>query len=397
MKHLLTLTLLCVANLLHAQSIDSQEILRRGNSVQTIAPGQYAQSTELAALAPPTDDRHKWFITLITQPNCAPCKQLLADLQNAPELKAWVNLSDATHSWSHFNQYNSEDATQQWRWANIAIKGYPTLLVQPPRSGKYGDPAIVVMQKTGYNGKPAELAEQLRASILKQVAERQPPVATPHQATTAETAWENRPSAPTVAPPFTPPPVVEPSDNVLSPNVIPPTVDPDATPPKDEKSPAKGLFPQHPEAVIVVDKFAENMSSETGFDKIRAVIQRLQRERPGLTVRLLDIRDASQYPVNKQELPAVITTSEGRIETKLDRTLLPILANDPPPFPWQALVTLLTSGFNWAGLAAIGFWCLIMLRRWRQARGKQLLLDDEQTGRLRELLEKLLGRETAAK
>ncbi len=248
------------------------------------------------------------------------------------------------------------------------------------------------MQKTGYNGKPAELAEQLRASILKQVAERQPPVATPHQAKAAETAWENRPSAPTIAPPFTPPPVVEPSDNVLSPNVIPPTVDPDATPPKDENSPSKGLFPQHPEAVIVVDKFAENMSSETGFDKFGPSFNvcNANARANRTTARYSRCESVS---VNKQELPAVITTSEGRIETKLDRTLLPILANDPPPFPWQALVTLLTSGFNWAGLAAIGFWCLVMLRRWRQARGKQLLLDDEQTGRLRELLEKLLGRE----
>ncbi|MDX1961827.1 MAG: hypothetical protein SFX18_01660 [Pirellulales bacterium] len=410
--------------------IDVQEIHRRGDTVEYVTGD--AQSTEsaasetaLAALAPPADDDHKWFITVIKQDNCPPCQQLLTDLSQDPRLLAFVQPAKPPESWAHFNVYAREDETQAWRWEKIRLRGYPTLLVQPPRNGRYGPAATVVLQKTGYGGDAAALARQLRTAITD--------YATKHQATPADAALITGVSANTrssnhlplitantlipdepsdlgnAAPaPFAPPAIPEPlpHDPAPGPLVVPPQVDPDARPapqpdPAPTPSPAPriapavpGPFPQHPEAVVIVDKFADSMTDERTWARVRAVLQRLQKERPGLIVRLLDIRDAAQYPISPGELPAVITTSEGRIETKLDRRLLPLLQADLQTFPWEALLSFFTLGFNWAGLAAIGIWLAALVRQWRKARGQRLLLDEQSLSQLRELLAKLLKSDT---
>jgi hypothetical protein len=58
-------------------SLVTTEILRRGNSVEHVAGVQAdAETVSLAALAPPPDDSHKWFITLVQQHGCKPCAKL---------------------------------------------------------------------------------------------------------------------------------------------------------------------------------------------------------------------------------------------------------------------------------------------------------------------------------
>ena len=456
-QFLLSLLLLAQAcSFAHAQSIDPDEILRRGNRVEVINPITTHADTGaddtayLAALAPPADDSHKWFISIITLENCGPCKKLLADWQSSPELAAFAQPRDARASWAHLNIYAAEDETQTWRWQNIAIKSYPTILLQPPRSGAFGDAATVVLQKSGYNGKPAELAAQLRAAIEKQakqhrssVAQQQSPGVHPLgefveakdspavASATAGLSWRvdrsaeiqssfvDRATLKTQAtsfeqksPPFNPPvkPSVSPLPTFDPLPAIPPSIDPDAKPtpatPKDTTptepapvptpAPTDEKFPLHPEAVVIVDKQAESFNDGTTRVQIRRVLDRLLAERPGLIVRMLDVRDAKQYPVAPRELPAVLTTNEGRLEMKIDRSLLPVVAAEPPPFPWQAVASLLANGFNWAGAAALLIWGVARFRAYRQARGEKLLVSDELVQQVRTMVEELLKKKTAS-
>jgi hypothetical protein len=207
--------------------------------------------------------------------------------------------------------------------------------------------------------------------------------------------------------PFTPP--VNPTLPPLP--AIPPSIDPDAKPlppatPKDTTpsepettplpAPADQKYPQHPEAVVIVDKQAEGFNDGTTRVQIRRVLDRLLAERPGLIVRMLDVRDAKQYPIAPRELPAVLTTNEGRLEMKIDRSLLPVVAAEPPPFPWQAVAGLLANGFNWAGAVALLIWGVTRFRAYRQARGDKLLVSDELVQQVRTMVEELLKKKTSA-
>jgi hypothetical protein len=420
----------------HAQSIDPHEIVRRGNRVEAVNATEThnhlsADADFLAALAPPADDSHKWFITIVTLDGCGPCKQLLADWHSSPALAAFALPGNVRASWAHLNIYAAEDETQTWRWRNIALKSYPTILLQPPRHGRYGNAATVVLQKSGYNGKPEELAQQLRAAIEKQARKIQVGGVSPAAADAATgLSWrvghgnevpcsfleqqsfvDQATSFKQKSPPFTPPahptlpppvkPSVTPSIDPLPP-AIPPSIDPDTQPTPQPLTPAPNVlpdqadqkYPQHPEVVVIVDKLAESYSDAKILAQIQRVLTRLRAERPGILVKLLDVRDARQYPVEPRELPAVLTTNEGRLETKLDRTLLPIVAAEAPPFPWQAVVGLLANGFNWAGVAALAVWGVAMIRARRKAAGQKLLLGDELVQQVRAVVEELLKSKT---
>jgi|GEM_PF-1368669 len=404
--------------------IDKSAILRRGNVVERIAPrvnnstaAVGRQSRELAALDPPADDSHKWFISVLTQPHCEPCKKLLANLTADERLRAFVNTTEPARSWSHYHVYSSADEAQRWRWKNISLRGYPTVLIQPPRNGKYGDPATVVLQKTGYDGDPRRLADQFRAAIQTYVKslEEKSDVTSVKTVSTSRAEWAQLPSVPpndSPLPPLPESPAVVP-DAVVPDAVVPDAVDPDARPavtptpekpappqPQPQPTPAPqpvpaAPFPQHPEAVVIVDKFADGLSDQGNWPRLRAVVQKLQSERPGLIVRLLDIRDAAAYPVRREELPAIVTTSEGRVETKLDKSLLPLLSTPENAFPWSALLSLFTAGFNWAGIAALAIWGVAAIRQLRKARGRQLLLDDDTVQQIRTLLQSLLNKPAA--
>ena len=65
--------------------------------------------------------------------------------------------------------YRSDDTTQSWRWKNLRISGYPTILIQPPRNRKFGDPSTVVMQCAGYEGDAKQLSGAMSTAIRKYV------------------------------------------------------------------------------------------------------------------------------------------------------------------------------------------------------------------------------------
>lgn len=214
--------------------IAEREIQRRGNLVQRIGNG-HRDDTQLAiteAMRPPADDSHKWFISIVTTRNCRYCDNLKRDFSASEHLKPFVDVEDHTQSWAHYNVYAIEDQTQTWRFKDIKLSGYPTLIIQPPRNGRFGDPKTVVLQKTGYDGDARKIADAMRTGIgnyLKSYVRQR-------QAVGLKGGMRQGPETSvgqTVVgydPPFTPPPKVEPTPYYPAPSPYPFEFPPAPTP-----------------------------------------------------------------------------------------------------------------------------------------------------------------------
>lgn len=214
------------------------EILRRGDLVTRTGDGLHGSAADqfAQAMAVPEDDSHKWFISVITSPDCQACDKLKADWKTSAVLRAFANPDDPKESWAHYRVYRADDTTQNWRWKNIRISGYPTILIQPPRSRQYGDPSIVVMQCAGYDGDAKRLSGAMSSAIRKYVEK-----VTKNRRAPSVSVDGNRQAPDEVSqatgydPPFTPiPPDVDvPPVTPFLPNqpvVIPPAPQPQVTP-----------------------------------------------------------------------------------------------------------------------------------------------------------------------
>jgi hypothetical protein len=218
-----------------AQDVSPQamsEIARRGSYVE--------------AIGPPADDSHKWFVSVLTQPNCASCERLKNDFANSPHLRPFVNVQTPADSWAHYHVFNLRDETQSWRWKGLKLKTTPTIILQPPVSGDHGNPTTVVLQLDGYDGDAKKLADTLRAGIRRYTE--------PEAGALFPRLFPNRPNIlpqPTVVP--EPTPTVEPPPFVVPPpeiDIVPPPV-PDIAP-----EPAPATEPEiepAPEAETVSD------------------------------------------------------------------------------------------------------------------------------------------------
>ena len=113
----------------------------------------------------------KWFISVIGMNSCGACERLKYDFAHADHLTAFVDVDDHTRSWSHFNVYEWNDPAHQWRWQNVQVTMFPTVLIQPPISGEYGDPRTLVWKKAGYNGDDRQLAREIRHAITAYVTD----------------------------------------------------------------------------------------------------------------------------------------------------------------------------------------------------------------------------------
>lgn len=157
--------------------IDEREVLRRGDSVTYTGDGHEAgDDLWTAALAMP-DDSHKWFISVVAQKNCPHCDRLKSDWARERALLAWADPHDPKQSWAHFHVYDAADPTQRHRWEHLGRLAYPTILVQPPLNGQFGDPKTVVVKIDGYAG-PEQLAQKMAAGVklyLKKLAEARQP------------------------------------------------------------------------------------------------------------------------------------------------------------------------------------------------------------------------------
>jgi hypothetical protein len=164
---ILTLAAMLAASVAVAEppEVDTAAVLRLGDMVQHV-DGIRADGDDLfvQAMATPENDADKWFISVLTMANCPPCDRLKRDFRESEYLRALADPANPQRSWAHYSVYSREDKSQEFRFANLRISGYPTVIVQPPRSGKFGPPATVVYQST-YGGDPESLARNIANAV----------------------------------------------------------------------------------------------------------------------------------------------------------------------------------------------------------------------------------------
>lgn len=163
------------------------EISRRSALVEHIAgiqDGGDLQAAIAAAMQPPADDSYKWQFTLVVMRNCQWCELTRRDFDTDAKLKAWVDTKDYTKSWAHWQVVQIEDQSQTWRWKDFKPTAFPTLIVQPPVNGSWGDPHTIVFARQGY-AKPAELDAAIRKAIQAYAAKAYP----------RRLAWEGKSTA----------------------------------------------------------------------------------------------------------------------------------------------------------------------------------------------------------
>jgi hypothetical protein len=212
--------------------VDTAEVLRLGDMEQHVdGIGSDPADVFVEAMGPPASDADKWFISVLTMQGCVACQKLKSDWATNQWLLALADPSDPKKSWAHYNVYAREDRSQAFRFEGIQVTAYPTVLVQPPRNGRYGDPKTVVFQGT-YGGDPERLARQITASIRQYVSKFEASQPSSHPAHRAAEGSIG------IDPPWQPPPNVDPPLPNVTPvfpdgqPLIPPSVDPpDATTP----------------------------------------------------------------------------------------------------------------------------------------------------------------------
>lgn len=383
-----------------AQEVERQEVLRLGDHVQHVDGFRSPDDDAFVdVMGPPADDNHKWFITVVSTKGCPACARLKADLARDPYLRALVNVSDPKQSWSHFNSYLYEDESQQFRWEKIKLAGFPTVLVQPPLNKKYGDPATVVFQTTGYDGNGQKLATKITAAIKAYLAKQDKRNVAPRQTVGHRQQVPVADEPYGIDPPWTPAPKVEPpvapapAPVVDIPVIPPPNVEP-APKPQPEAD-----VSTYPEAIVVTD--ADDGLDAENDSRVRRVLEALRQQRgKNLKVRLMDWRDAKErFPVARDEVPVILVTQDGQIQDKISGRLLPFLETQPrevtlSDIPWSAVITLLTTGFSLPAAIALGVWLVRFIRSRREAAGKPRLFNDATVEQVLSLLQTWLASRT---
>ena len=411
------LSLLVLPTLVFAQTtpeVDQAEVRRLGNLVHQMGVGPQSDgvATFLEAMGPPASDADKWFISLMSTRSCVPCIQLKQAFGTDPWLKALADPNDPKKSWSHFNVYDAQDRSQAFRFEKLKIEAYPTIVVQPPRSKKYGDPSTVVFQGT-YGGDPKKLATEITTAIRRYLAklDQVNAAAEPVQSGGfgADPPWQPAPKVDPVLPVLPTPPVDV--VQIPPPLPVPPTPTPAPQPVTPVPAPAPEPQPQPQpnyrpsvrlEAVVVTD--ADLPSDEATETRIREVIQSLRNQRgQHLKVRRVDWQDAStRYPLQRDEVPVVLVTNNGRIEDKISAGLLPFVAPPaqttpaviPPEPPSTSVPTLAATGFGVSAIAAIAILGLTLWRTRRQQSGQPTLLNDAAFQQLIQTLQRLEERKS---
>jgi len=376
--------------MLNGPEVDTAAVIRRGDHVEHVDGIQSeADAAWGEVTAPPADDSHKWFITVLTMKNCGPCNQLKADWQTSQHLRAFAIPGDQKNSWAHINFYDVENETHAWWQKNLKISGYPTILIQPPRTKQYGDPSTVVFQKTGYNGKPEELAAKMSAGMKTYVAKL-----AQHRSTLAiqkpaspksggfqaieycEHGGDTRtdPVAGTWGqfPIQGPPPFNVPNPNAPSPATPPPLVIPDAVNPDAQPTPApEKELPsvlKKPDSLCVVVDPELLSSSEEKRAGIKRLLTLLREKYPQAEPRLINPEQAKlEFPSLDTTKPQVILTSGGKLLTQIPQAILDELLKDQPELQTAAkLLAALGAVVPWAQWGVVGLAVFVVFRAWKK-------------------------------
>lgn len=173
---MITALLLCVlagqVSAAKPPEVDAAEAVRRGESVTVVGEGPRSAVSEAMrlAVAPPPDDSGKWFVTVWSTAGCDPCKVLKKHFRETKELASFVSAPAGQMSWAHYNEYAADDATQKTRREAYRVTKFPTIIVQPPINGMWGNPRTVVFYEVGYNGDAKALSTRISDAVRKYAA-----------------------------------------------------------------------------------------------------------------------------------------------------------------------------------------------------------------------------------
>ena len=119
----------------------------------------------------PASDADKWFLSIVTTRGCKACEQLKQDWAKDPWLPGAGRSVGPPTNPGPTTTSTREDQSQAFRFEGIQIAAYPTVILQPPGHGKYGDSKTVVFQGV-YGGSPQKLAEAIAQAIRQYVGRR---------------------------------------------------------------------------------------------------------------------------------------------------------------------------------------------------------------------------------
>lgn len=152
--------------------VDTAEIARWGDRVVVAGEGPRAGADELytAAMATPEDDSDQWYVTVYGSSRDAASLGVVQGFERDPALAPFTATPPGQkRAWAHFNFYRVDDVTQRFRFEQAkmhTVGPWPVITIQPPRSGNFGDPRVVVDRIEAREiGKPADLAKRIRASV----------------------------------------------------------------------------------------------------------------------------------------------------------------------------------------------------------------------------------------
>lgn len=149
--------------------VDKDEIARWGDRVVVAGEGPRDSGEQLysQAMAPPADDSDQWYITVWGSSRDANSLGVVKGFERDPNLTIFTAAAAGKRPWAHFNFYQAEDRTQRFRFQNAKMAGpWPIITVQPPRSGAFGDPRVVIDRIDATQiGKPEELKKRIQASV----------------------------------------------------------------------------------------------------------------------------------------------------------------------------------------------------------------------------------------
>ncbi len=316
------------------KNVDAREVVRRGDLVQHVTedaedvdPTTYTIG-QIAAT--PDTDIDKWFLTVIGQKGCVPCKKLMEDWKTNATLRAYAVPESAKDSWAHFTYYDYDDPLQSWRWKQsaknpnpIKITAFPTILLQPPRSGKYGKPTTVVYKAVyesaenfhqGVNSAIKQYVQKLerRSSGPPSVQERiERPLIGGFRAEETAADFDPFRSHSTTIGQQQIPPLVLPLDTQ------PPAVTPDL--PESPAGPVRNLISAlgQTEIVVLLDKEQDLTPQQTRAidDQVKAL--QPAKGKPHKVIK----RDVSQYGkaygVSPDEAPVVLQMDGKKVAQKL--------------------------------------------------------------------------------
>lgn len=167
-----------------SEEVVREEIIRRGDLVEHVTGDIHEADPLVAAISQiaadvPRIETDKFHLSVVTKKDCPACDALKKQWETDAVLRAYAVPESPSDSWAHLTIYDYDDKLQQWRWTPgpsnpnpVKISGFPTIMLQPPRNGQWGDPSTVIY-KCVYEGDSQKFSREMNAALKRYVALQQ--------------------------------------------------------------------------------------------------------------------------------------------------------------------------------------------------------------------------------